>query len=773
MSSEPTQDEHVIERKGDRGSSRVLDLANRFQQPINNTNSDSVSKVRPVPPARKPSAIGSSMVLNGNNANPVPPPIGKKPITPAPPPREARGSFDNGAPSYTSNGSTSPRGPPRNDNHPVPPNPRPLPKPKEIAPPLAPSRPPPSPDARPTPPKVPASDSFIKSAPPSNLPAPPPTRSLPTHVEPRPVSPSTDSRPPPASRPPPKAPVATRPPIPPARQSLVSSQDREPTSAPPPKPTNGPGPGKLDANRIAALGALPIGGPPPVQAIPASSPPTTQLSLPPPVQQVPSQPISTPAPRPVQQTQQTQQAQPPASPNLNASGSIYLGRMIPIQRDSIDKEEEEPVKKKEEEPEAKGGFLSAINPFKKKKKDKEPVISVGMPFNVQHNIHVDFNSVTGFEGLPTEWDVWLKSSGITKAEVIDNSDLVLDVLSFNDQYQKQTEKGVQKPTFKGQAQITQPPSQAEESNSPAELPEERQSNLSDLVSKEDPNTIYQNPKKIGEGAAGEVYLATDTRTGEQVAIKKMPINNQNAKLLVTEIGIMKTSTHPNIVKYFDSFLVGENIWVAMEFMGGGCLTEVLEQFQFIQMTEEQIALVCFSTMRGLSYIHSLHRIHRDIKSDNLLLGDDGSVKLADFGYAAQLTKQKDKRNTIVGTPYWMAPELIRGQNYDQKVDIWSLGIMAMEMAEGEPPYMEFPPLRALFLITTKGIPDLKEPEKWSNEMKDFLSKCLEKDPALRPDANELLKHPFFKKCCQQRELVPTIKQARVYKEKARELPSIL
>jgi serine/threonine protein kinase len=101
-------------------------------------------------------------------------------------------------------------------------------------------------------------------------------------------------------------------------------------------------------------------------------------------------------------------------------------------------------------------------------------------------------------------------------------------------------------------------------------------------------------------------------------------------------------------------------------------------------------------LRGLAYIHSLHRIHRDIKSDNLLIGDDGSIKLADFGYAAQLTQEKQKRNTIVGTPYWMAPELIRGQNYDQKVDLWSLGIMIMEMAEGEPPYMEFPPLRVCF-----------------------------------------------------------------------------
>jgi len=285
--------------------------------------------------------------------------------------------------------------------------------------------------------------------------------------------------------------------------------------------------------------------------------------------------------------------------------------------------------------------------------------------------------------------------------------------------------------------------------------------------------IYGDAKKVGEGAAGEVFLATDCRDGQKVAIKKMPLNNQNMKLLVTEIGIMKSSIHPNIVQYIDSFLVGETIWVVMEFMGGGCLTEVLEQFENgVEMTEGQIAAVCRDTLAGLAYIHTLHRIHRDIKSDNLLLGDDGSVKLADFGYAAQLTQEKRKRNTIVGTPYWMAPELIRGQNYDQKVDMWSLGIMCMEMAEGEPPYMEFPPLRALFLITTKGIPELKDQAKWSPEFKDFVRRCLEKEPETRPDAAEMLKHPFLKRSSAASDIVRVVQAAKRAKEKASQLPAI-
>jgi len=195
-------------------------------------------------------------------------------------------------------------------------------------------------------------------------------------------------------------------------------------------------------------------------------------------------------------------------------------------------------------------------------------------------------------------------------------------------------------------------------------------------------------------------------------------------------------------------------------MDGGCLTDILEQFEDIRLTEPQIAFCCKETLKALSYIHTLHRIHRDIKSDNILLNTSGAIKLADFGYAAQLTQKQQKRNTVVGTPYWMAPELIRGHDYGTKVDIWSLGIMLMEMAEGEPPYMEFPPLRALFLITTKGIPPLKEPQKWSADFNDFFNKCLEKDVEKRPNADELLKHPFVHRACDQKDLVPTVKASK-------------
>jgi serine/threonine protein kinase len=300
-----------------------------------------------------------------------------------------------------------------------------------------------------------------------------------------------------------------------------------------------------------------------------------------------------------------------------------------------------------------------------------------------------------------------------------------------------------------------------------EYPEAVTMTLTELLSKEDPTELYPDVVKVGEGAAGEVFKGVDSRNGEVVAIKKMILNAQNMKLLITEIGIMKACTHGNIVKYAASYLVEDTcLWVVMEYMDGGCLTEILEQFENVRMTEAQIAYVSIEVLRGLQYIHQHRRIHRDIKSDNIMMNMRGEVKLADFGYAAQLSKKKKQRNTIVGTPYWMAPELIRGQNYECKVDIWSTGIMALEMAQGEPPYMEFAPLRALFLITTKGIPPLRNPDQWTVDFQDFLALLLEKDPDERPSASTLLKHAVASQVCKPAELVEVILEARQFKADA-------
>jgi len=365
---------------------------------------------------------------------------------------------------------------------------------------------------------------------------------------------------------------------------------------------------------------------------------------------------------------------------------------------------------------------------------------VGSPFNVERIIHVNFDSETGFEGLPAEWEVTLKASGISKGDVVSNHEAVLDVLKFNDRINKG----------------------AGHDDEFAPIPaRESQVSLKDLVSDSSNKELYTNLNKIGEGAAGEVFIADWVEKGIEVAIKTMTINADNVHLLCTEINIMKSSKQENIVEYIDSFIVDNNkLWVVMELMDGGCLTDVLEQFDRVRLDESQIAHVCLMTLRALRYIHRSHRIHRDIKSDNILLNSKGEVKIADFGYAAQLTEEKNKRRTVVGTPYWMAPELIRGHDYGTKVDIWSTGIMLMEMIEGEPPYLEYPPLRALFLITTKGIPPVQKPEQYSSELIDFYDKCLEKEVDKRPGADELLEHPFLRAACEHSHFAPVIAEAR-------------
>ncbi|KAH8909719.1 Pkinase-domain-containing protein [Coniochaeta sp. PMI_546] len=287
--------------------------------------------------------------------------------------------------------------------------------------------------------------------------------------------------------------------------------------------------------------------------------------------------------------------------------------------------------------------------------------------------------------------------------------------------------------------------------------------LKEAVSKEDPNLSYSKQKKIGQGASGSVYVAKVKETATspiaiqllrqqgaraQVAIKQMDLAHQPRKeLIVNEIMVMKDSKHRNIVNFLDAFLRNNNaeLWVVMEYMEGGALTDVIDNNPVI--TEEQISTICLETCRGLQHLHSQNIIHRDIKSDNVLLDARGNVKITDFGFCAKLTETKNKRATMVGTPYWMAPEVVKQKEYGPKVDIWSLGIMAIEMIESEPPYLNEEPLKALYLIATNGTPRLKKPEKLSKELKAFLSVCLCVDVKSRASARELLEHDFLKHGC--------------------------
>ncbi|XP_044764767.1 serine/threonine-protein kinase 3 isoform X2 [Coccinella septempunctata] len=256
-----------------------------------------------------------------------------------------------------------------------------------------------------------------------------------------------------------------------------------------------------------------------------------------------------------------------------------------------------------------------------------------------------------------------------------------------------------------------------------------------------PEEVFDIICKLGEGSYGSVYKALHKESGQVLAIKQVPVDT-DLQEIIKEISIMQQCDSPYVVKYYGSYFKNTDLWIVMEYCGAGSVSDIM-RLRKKTLTEDEIATILSDTLKGLEYLHLRRKIHRDIKAGNILLNSEGHAKLADFGVAGQLTDTMAKRNTVIGTPFWMAPEVIQEIGYDCVADIWSLGITALEMAEGKPPYGDIHPMRAIFMIPTKPPPSFREPDKWSAEFIDFVSVCLVKNPEKRANATDLLNHVFI------------------------------
>lgn len=406
-----------------------------------------------------------------------------------------------------------------------------------------------------------------------------------------------------------------------------------------------------------------------------------------------------------------------------------------------------------------------------------PISAVGEPisesFTHDNHVEVDPTSFLGLKGLPKEWEMLLMTSGVTKQEILKNPDTVVRILNEN----------ANKLLFADKESRNKGPEEGNQKkkNAPDHLPTSEE--FAEVTGWEkivklnvDVDKVYPIRRKIGEGSSGSVFVTGNRDNNNNfIALKVVNVfkegqENEMDVVVMNEITMMKfCQSNDQIVRFYEAFMVKETeeilsqglnkkLWIAMEYLGGGGLVNILSVNKCLP--DNITAYVMREMLLALAFLHKYHRVHRDIKSDNVLLGMDGAVKLADLGFCVQLTQEKNKRQSIVGTPYWMSPELIQGLDYDELTDIWSLGITAIECADGQPPLIHVTPFRALFMIVTSPPATVLNPQEHTPLLLDFISKCLKHDLAERWKADRLLKHPFLKMACKKEELVPYILKTR-------------
>eukprot|EP00760_Papus_ankaliazontas_P028826 PhM_4_TR4006/c0_g1_i1/m.102924 len=372
---------------------------------------------------------------------------------------------------------------------------------------------------------------------------------------------------------------------------------------------------------------------------------------------------------------------------------------------------------------------------------------IGDPRDIQQAIHVvrDDSAEFGLRGLPDHFLVLLKQSGLTKADITAHTKEAIQVLEFHERYieQKAAAAAAAATTDTSTMTASSQDDLTDNCLSPQTLLS-HEMRLDDILDPRKINTVVKDMVRLDAGSQGEVYRARRIADNVPVAVKQITLRNEKKELpaLEREILTMHSAHHENVVNMFSCHRMGSTVWIVMELMTGGKLTDVVDAKRG-NFSDAEIAYIMRSILSGLSYLHKHNQMHRDIKSDNVLIDDDGNLKLGDLGFTARYG-QEDKRKTVVGTPYWMAPEVIRGDAYDYRADIWSLGILGLELCDGEPPLMDMPPMKALYVIVTQPAPRVKMTSMHGKECCDFMAAMLVKDPNHRPNCETLLQHPFLK-----------------------------